>query len=137
MIRRPPRSTRTDPPFPYTTLFRSAGRAAKAAGGEDKSYNAVRKVATRREPDYAQRHGLSAPVDVYPLYENATRAAWGDSLAKAQFESAEIWSRFSEVAAANPGAWIRRPASRSEEHTSELQSLMRISYAVFCLKKKK
>jgi len=95
-------------------LRTAAGRAAKAASGEDKSYNAVRKVATRREPDYAQRHGLSAPVDVYPLYENATRAAWGDSLAKAQFESAEIWSRFSEVAAANPGAWIRKAASPAE-----------------------
>src|SRR3546814_6664450 len=109
IIRRPPRSTRTDTLFPDTTLFRS------------------------------------------PLYENATRAAWGQSLAEAQFESAEIWSRFSDVAAANDGAWIRKPASpkdilkvdernrpiRSEEHTSELQSLMRISYAVFCSKKKK
>ncbi|NIJ38555.1 acetyl-CoA C-acetyltransferase [Sphingopyxis panaciterrae] len=92
-------------------LRTAAGRAAKAASGEDKSYNAVRKVATRREPDYAQLHGLAAPVDVYPLYENATRAAWGQSLAEAQFESAKIWSRFSEVAAANDGAWIRQPAS--------------------------
>lgn len=89
-------------------LRTAAGRAAKHASGEDKSYNAIRKVATRREPDYAQKHGLAAPVDVYPLYENATRAAWGDSLAKAQFESAEIWSRFSEVAAENDGAWIRK-----------------------------
>ena len=92
-------------------LRTAAGRAAKAASGEDKSYNAIRKVATRREPDYAQKHGLAAPVDVYPLYENATRAAWGQSLEDAQFESAEIWSRFSEVAAANDGAWIRKPAS--------------------------
>ena len=95
-------------------LRTAAGRAAKAASGEDKSYNAVRKVATRREPNYAQRHGLSAPVDVYPLYENATRAAWGESLEDAQFESAEIWSRFSEVAAENPGAWIRKPASPAD-----------------------
>ncbi|KTE22464.1 acetyl-CoA acetyltransferase [Sphingopyxis sp. H050] len=92
-------------------LRTAAGRAAKAASGEDKSYNAIRKVATRREPNYAQKHGLAAPVDVYPLYENATRAAWGQSLAEAQSESAEIWSRFSEVAAANEGAWIRKPAS--------------------------
>ncbi|MBB6428079.1 acetyl-CoA acetyltransferase [Sphingopyxis sp. JAI128] len=92
-------------------LRTAAGRAAKAATGEDKSYNAIRKVATRREPDYAQKHGLAAPVDVYPLYENATRASWGQSLADAQFESAEIWSRFSEVAAANDGAWIRKPAT--------------------------
>ncbi|MDZ3833561.1 MAG: acetyl-CoA acetyltransferase [Sphingopyxis sp.] len=92
-------------------LRTAAGRAAKAATGEDKSYNAIRKVATRREPNYAQKHGLAAPVDVYPLYENATRAAWGESLEDAQFESAEIWSRFSGVAAANDGAWIRKPAS--------------------------
>ncbi|WP_411157928.1 acetyl-CoA acetyltransferase [Sphingopyxis sp. LK2115] len=92
-------------------LRTAAGRAAKAASGEDKSYNAVRQVATRREPNYAQKHGLAAPVDVYPLYENATRAAWGQSLAEAQFESAEIWSHFSRVAAANDGAWIRKPAS--------------------------
>ncbi|MCM3421099.1 acetyl-CoA acetyltransferase [Sphingopyxis alaskensis] len=92
-------------------LRTAAGRAAKAASGEDKSYNAVRRVATRREPNYAQKHGLAAPVDVYPLYENATRAAWGQSLADAQLESAEIWSRFSEVAAGNEGAWIRKPAS--------------------------
>lgn len=95
-------------------LRTAAGRAAKAATGEDKSYNAIRKAATRREPDYAQSHGLAAPVDVYPLYENATRAAWGQSLADAQFESAEIWSRFSEVAAANDGAWIRKPASPAD-----------------------
>src|SRR3546814_1153339 len=132
-------------------------------------------------------HALAAPVAFYPLYENATRAACSKSLEYAQFESAEIWSPFSEVAAANDGAWIRKPASpadilridernrpiafpysklmvanssvnqgagfvvaslaearrrgiaedRSEEHTSELQSLMRISYAVLCLKKKK
>lgn len=92
-------------------LRTAAGRAAKAASREDKSYNAVRQVATRREPNYAQKHGLAAPVDVYPLYENATRAAWGQSLADAQFESAEIWSRFSDVAAENEGAWIRKPAS--------------------------
>ncbi len=92
-------------------LRTAAGRAAKAASGEDKSYNAIRKVATRREPNYAQQHGLAAPVDVYPLYENATRTAWGQSLTDAQAESAAIWSRFSQVAAANDGAWIRKPAT--------------------------
>lgn len=95
-------------------LRTAAGRAAKHASGEDKSYNAIRKAATRREPDYAQKHGLAAPVDVYPLYENATRAAWGESLEDAQFESAEIWSRFSEVAAANDGAWIRKAVTPAD-----------------------
>src|SRR3546814_5879364 len=83
MIRRPPRSTRTDTLFPYTTLFRSlscgGGRCRTHAGGE----------------------------------RAAPRAA---------------------AAAAAPADAVQR--ARSEEHTSELQSLMRISYAVFCLKKK-
>lgn len=95
-------------------LRTAAGRAAKAAKGEDKSYNAIRQVATRREPNYSQLHGLSAPVDVYPLYENATRSAWGQTLTEAQDESAAIWSRFSDVAAANDGAWIRKPATPAD-----------------------
>lgn len=95
-------------------LRTAAGRAKKAASSEDKSYNAVRQVSTRKEPNYAQRHGLSAPVDVYPLYENATRAAWSQSLSDAQRESAEIWSKFSEVAADNEGAWIRKPTPEAE-----------------------
>lgn len=95
-------------------LRTAAGRAKKAASGADKSYNAVRQVSTRKEPNYAQRHGLSAPVDVYPLYENATRAAWGQSLSQAQQESAEIWSQLSEVAADNDGAWIRKPATPAD-----------------------
>src|SRR3546814_10324036 len=81
MIRRPPRSTRTDTLFPYTTLFRSG-----SAGHREHRHRPL------------QGHDL------------------------------------------RHGGWSLRPAEhrgRSEEHTSELQSLMRISYAVFCLKKKK
>src|SRR3546814_3754271 len=81
MIRRPPRSTRTDTLFPYTTLFRSDD----AAGVLGRAGVAGRLVQHQREP----------------------------------------------------GGRVERRAVRSEEHTSELQSLMRISYAVFCLKKKK
>lgn len=88
-------------------LRTAAGRTAKAASGEDKSYSAIRKVATRHEPNFAQAHGLIAPVDVYPLYENAGRAAYGQTLGEAQAESAAIWSAMSHVAAANKGAWIR------------------------------
>src|SRR3546814_4635224 len=84
MIRRPPRSTRTDTLFPYTTLFRS------------------------QQPDRRQ-HG---PRDPDPRGD-------GQYLPAVQ-----------HVGAGHAGG-------RSEEHTSELQSLMRISYAVFCLKKKK
>jgi acetyl-CoA C-acetyltransferase len=92
-------------------LRTAAARAAQAAGGDRSSYNALRAASVRREPNYSQRHGLSAPVDVYPIYENATRAVWGQSLAEAQDESAAIWSRMSEVAAANDGAWLRNPVS--------------------------
>src|SRR3546814_7040283 len=80
MIRRPPRSTRTDTLFPYTTLFRSLAQASLRA-------------------------------------EKPIRAALRDVL--------------------EHRLWIQKHGGRSEEHTSELQSLMRISYAVFCLKKKK
>src|SRR3546814_9619516 len=81
MIRRPPRSTRTDTLFPYTTLFRSPGVGIQAA---------------------ERLHALGDP---------ALLAEHGD-------------------------AHLLQRKKRSEEHTSELQSLMRISYAVFCLKKK-
>src|SRR3546814_5976437 len=94
MIRRPPRSTRTDTLLPYTTLFRSilAGRRGRG------DFHAGQRV--RGTADLA----LGRPLRPEP----AVDAHDGD----------------------------RRPR-RSEEHTSELQSLMRISYAVFCLKKKK
>src|SRR3546814_4685357 len=98
MIRRPPRSTRTDTLFPYTTLFRSrrahlARRRSRQlrGGGADDALCAL----PRRRPHAA------------PRYRPAVASLRG------QFRT------------------------RSEEHTSELQSLMRISYAVFCLKKKK
>src|SRR3546814_6965779 len=92
MIRRPPRSTRTDTLFPYTTLFRS-------------------KAEHRMQRNYLKGcHGDHA---------NAVLAAAGYNF--------RLLIRWLE-------AFLR--ALRSEEHTSELQSLMRISYAVFCLKKK-
>src|SRR3546814_5940118 len=90
MIRRPPRSTRTDTLFPYTTLFRSE---VHAGGGR-----------------------------IHQVQE----------LAECKVQDTE------EVPATDPAQGNPyRDSQRSEEHTSELQSLMRISYAVFCLKKKK
>src|SRR3546814_6214643 len=88
MIRRPPRSTRTDTLFPYTTLFRSL-------------YDLCRHWRDR-------------------IFSRPGRGAAGPLFSP-------IWYRYSGNALRN---------RRSEEHTSELQSLMRISYAVFCLKKK-
>src|SRR3546814_6032258 len=101
MIRRPPRSTRTDTPFPYTTLFRSA-RARSSPG------------IVRRKPD----DGRAAAI-----------AATAPSLPAAVCSVRDIQVVYDKNLTYNV-------SSRSEEHTSELQSLMRISYAVFCLKKK-
>ena len=90
--------------------LRTAAHIRAAARGTDvAAQNASRAVSSRRSPSFRSRYGLVAPVDVYPLYENAGRAAYGQSLAEAQAESGEIWSRFSQVADANPGAWIHRP----------------------------
>src|SRR3546814_3704722 len=104
MIRRPPRATRTDTRFPYTTLFRSA--LPVALGGDIAAYLASGGPA----PKLGVRAGLFHPTTGYSL-PDAVRTA------------VEL-ARLPDI-------------SRSEEHTSELQSLMRISYAVFCLKKKK
>ncbi|HET6524408.1 acetyl-CoA acetyltransferase [Sphingopyxis sp.] len=93
--------------------------AARAAAQEPgRRVDATREAAARREPSYAQQYGLVAPVDVYPLYENALRASLGQSLAEAQDESGRIWSLFSEVAATNPHAWIRKGVSAAEVTTA-------------------
>lgn len=95
--------------------LRTAAARAAAAGAEET--NAMRALAARRTKDWRGRYGLVAPVDVYPLYENACRAAWGQSLEEAQGESAAIWSKMSEVAAENPGAWLRQPRTPDEVAT--------------------
>lgn len=92
--------------------LRTAAQRAAARGEATK--NATRAAAEQAVSGAKRRYGLVAPLDVYPLYENATRAAWGQTLAQAQDESAQIWSLFSEVAARNPDAWIRTPR-RPEE----------------------
>src|SRR3546814_9758165 len=97
MIRRPPRSTRTDTLFPYTTLFRSY--QAYGRGLDRKIVEEANALATG---------GLTPDLTLLLDFHQRVRAGY---LALAR-------------------------ESRSEEHTSELQSLMRISYAVFCLKKK-
>src|SRR3546814_7641482 len=104
MIRRPPRSTRTDTLFPYTTLFRSV----LAWSGPSSLMRYSGTPSECRE--------VCSCSDVFQ-----SRPAPSDS---------EVSMRSSTSRCTNAEA-------RSEEHTSELQSLMRISYAVFCLKKKK
>ncbi len=89
--------------------------AAARARAVDQSYAVVRAAGQERPPTYAQRFGLRAPVDIYPLYENATRAAWGQTLDEGQAESAAIWAAMSEVAAnGSRGAWIKRAVSAAE-----------------------
>src|SRR3546814_8954036 len=114
MIRRPPRSTRTDTLFPYTTLFRSARRRSRSRLRLSRSA-ALRADAGRADEGGARR----APPRRTDRQARRIR----------QFDR-----RFHRPA---QGRQRRLGIDRSEEHTSELQSLMRISYAVVCLKKKK
>ena len=95
--------------------LRTAAERARAATGE--KTDALRSVASGGAKSVMQQHGLVAPTDLYPLYENATRAAWRQSLTEAQAESGAIWAGMSQVAAANPHAWLRKPLS-AEEITS-------------------
>src|SRR3546814_3081064 len=106
MIRRPPRSTRTDTLFPYTTLFRSAKERLSAAEETEVA---------------AALPGYRSPIRL-------TRAELETLIAE---PLAGVLSALDMLLHRNNIGW-----DRSEEHTSELQSLMRISYAVFCLKKK-
>src|SRR3546814_5207423 len=125
MIRRPPRSTRTDTLFPYTTLFRSAGGGAQGAG----------KLSLPAEPGgCAARRLCGAGGDI-----GATGGALGGLHQGWRHDRRRPARMAADPVPAQRVDRADRPARRvrSEEHTSELQSLMRISYAVFCLKKKK
>jgi acetyl-CoA C-acetyltransferase len=70
--------------------------------------------AARTASEIRRRYGLINPADIYPLYENATRPDWGQTLAEGQAESGQIWSLMSEVAAGAQGAWIRSPKAPGE-----------------------
>ena len=99
-------------------LRTAGGRLAKHGIPQTDVFEGVR-AEQKREPGYLQQHGLKAPIDVYPLYENAARAAYGQTLAEGQAESAAIWAQFSEVAAANEGAWVRKAVSAEQIKTSD------------------
>ncbi len=92
--------------------LRTAGQLAamKKAAGDEKP-NALRDASHRVRKGYAQSYGLVVPTDVYPLYENAGRAAFGQNLAEGQAESGTIWAAMSEVAAGSEGAWLRNPVA--------------------------
>src|SRR3546814_8946351 len=123
MIRRPPRSTRTDTLFPYTTLFRSD---ADPDFGRQEVAPHVRR-SRRGAADRDDRHEAGEHDRL--VFER--QRGLGSRVAGRRGD--EIGER-PDVARARTDD---RRDERSEEHTSELQSLMRISYAVFCLKKKK
>src|SRR3546814_4134581 len=105
MIRRPPRSTRTDTRFPYTTLFRSRLAYFLMMTGSD-------------SPEDFEAFAISTTPSI-------TNAAIAPNCTAPQHGPRPL------------PLFLKMLWQRSEEHTSELQSLMRISYAVFCLKKKK
>ena len=89
--------------------LRTAARRAEASGKSP-----TRLGAASVRSNLRRRYGLVAPADIYPLYENAGRAAWGQTLAEGQAESGAIWSLMSQVAARNPHAWIQKAASPAE-----------------------
>src|SRR3546814_1726337 len=129
MIRRPPRSTRTDTLFPYTTLFRSE---RLVAGLGTKRY---RREFHAEQQGFrmTERHQFSALL----LVALATVAVPAN--AQESGENGEKRTRIilgPQLSPKWPGADKFSVGPRSEEHTSELPSLMRTSYAVFCLKKK-
>src|SRR3546814_6065614 len=113
MIRRPPRSTRTDTLFPYTTLFRSDRETVD--------------VFTHR--DYLADVAITEGNRLSELGSNRVQS-------RHQTVGADFREHLLNSLGLLTGLGKHRRFSRSEEHTSELQSLMRISYAVFCLKKK-
>src|SRR3546814_10259648 len=131
MIRRPPRSTRTDTLFPYTTLFRSLclcpERAARPRAVEPDDRGAGRWRADGRggHPALPLHPDRREAVGVRFLHQQ-----FGHPVAP---DGAGV-RLFVDIAGIGQLRTTRRP--RSEEHTSELQSLMRISYAIFCLKTK-
>ena len=74
--------------------------------------------------ELARRHGIDMPIRVYPLYENATQAAWGQTPAQGLAESAELWSAYSSVAADNPDSWLQRRFAPEEIATPSASNRM-------------
>lgn len=90
--------------------LRTAAAQRLARGGAGDLFQGSRQSAS----DLRRTYGLVTPADIYPLFENATRAAWGQTLAQAQAETGCIWSTMSEVAAEADGAWLKTPLSPDE-----------------------
>src|SRR3546814_7584430 len=124
MLRRPPSSTRTDTLFPATARVRSGG--GRSGASRWMSTSSIRcSGGTLNRGRKILRGRLSRAAKVMPTVE---KQLFRQFLAEIDPDGPRRSKKHS---------WSKAPAKRSEEHTSELQSLMRISYAVFCLKKKK
>src|SRR3546814_5443385 len=128
MIRRPPRATRTDTLFPYTTLFRSREQFGeqRVIAGLRQNTDSERQTdnpqhATQRRSNRLQNGSLPIRSPIAGMVAENSQPSLQQGVANDYYTDDK--------------KYIQRV--RSEEHTSELQSLMRISYAVFCLKKKK
>src|SRR3546814_5211898 len=119
--RQPPRSTRTDTLFPYTTLFRSGQAIVNAADISDPA--AAASIVEDALGAFGKLDAVvnNAGILRDRIFHKMSQVDWDDVI------------RIN----LNGYYYVSKAAARSEEHTSELQSLMRISYAVFCLKKKK
>src|SRR3546814_6727594 len=121
MIRRPPRTTRTDTRFPYTTLFRSEQFLI---------------LLDQRVLGLAQYLDQRLDIEILERSDDGQAAdEFGDQPELEEILGLDLLEHLALPPLA--GAGDMRAETRSDEHTSELQSLMRISYAVFCLKKKK
>src|SRR3546814_5680855 len=140
MIRRPPRSTRTDTLFPYTTLFRSRNQPGIG-----------RTNAAKKTVGFLLLGGLHHILHLVPAAASLPSGIEALVFVTSEEEASACRSLLSKLGQANvqvitlkPPSWLRfvgqlntKWADISEEHTSELQSLMRSSYADFCLKTKK
>src|SRR3546814_8938232 len=140
MVRRPPRSPRTDTLFPYTTLFRSTPRTLGVianVGGAIEGGGQIRWSPEGVTSDGAfESDGTGLSAAFGQVHNIKGRIVFDDLLGLSTPPG-----QVATIGEMNPGVSVKdgviRYELRSEEHTSELQSLMRNSYAVFCLKKKR
>src|SRR3546814_20582884 len=147
-IRRPPRSTRTDTLLPYTTLFRSLGYVGQDSVTKSLTINGLfanrsKSISEQRRALLLPQELMQFPTDKLILLRGGIPPIIGTKIA---YFSSRFFKTRAFPAPEVPAAPKRTPDAarpvlfrdmRSEEHTSELPSLMRLSYAVLCLKKKK
>src|SRR3546814_3018302 len=152
MIRRPPRSTRTDPPFPYTTLFRSVGADLdericnrrhlalwSSFWGEAKARPTFAEICEIYDQEHTEvllalcKQAEDLIVD--PAWSAEALAEALDTITDGMWIRMHVTPDAMDKAAGRRlvGRFLATLLPRSEEHTAELQSLMRSSYAVFCL----